>query len=148
MIMSKNLTISELAKQSGGVSLRTIRHYEEIGLLQHAELTPGGHRLYGLDAVLTMKKVRLLQEAGMSLEEIGKLLSTLETKPTARKEKTQAHIQTIMDVRESLIARRQEIETMIVSLDSLKEDEQRCAGCNPPDCKACGRLKKWTEFGL
>ena len=44
------LTIGDVAERTG-LSLRSVRHYEDVGLLPTADRSPGGFRLYGDAAV-------------------------------------------------------------------------------------------------
>lgn len=71
--MSELLTIGELAKQAG---LRTsaLRYYEEQGLLQPAQRTAAGYRLYDPEAEHTLLFIQRAQRLGFSLTDIGKLL--------------------------------------------------------------------------
>ncbi len=61
--------IGTLAKKTG-LTIRTLRYYEEVGLLAPAQRTDAGHRLYGVDEVIRLQKVVLLRQHGFSLEEI------------------------------------------------------------------------------
>jgi MerR family transcriptional regulator, copper efflux regulator len=65
--------IGQLAAQSG-VSVRTIRFYEESGLVSARERTPGGYRSYDQDAVTRLRFVRSAQTLGLSLAEIAEVL--------------------------------------------------------------------------
>jgi DNA-binding transcriptional MerR regulator len=59
----ERLTIGRLVGRTG-VSHRLLRHYEEQGLLT-PERTAGGHRLYDTSAVETVRRIRLLLDAGL-----------------------------------------------------------------------------------
>jgi DNA-binding transcriptional MerR regulator len=63
---------SEIARRAG-VSVRTLRYYDQIGLLK-PERGPSGSRLYGHEHLLRLQQIRLLQFVGFSLEQIGHLL--------------------------------------------------------------------------
>jgi DNA-binding transcriptional MerR regulator len=64
------LRIGEAAARVG-VSCRTLRYYEELGLLTPSERTPGGARRYTEDDVARLAHIRELQELmGFNLEEI------------------------------------------------------------------------------
>ncbi|NDU73207.1 MerR family transcriptional regulator [Actinomadura sp. DSM 109109] len=66
------MLIGELSRRTG-VSPRLLRYYEEQGLLQ-AERGPNGYRRYDDGAVLTVRKIRVLLDAGLSSEVIRKVL--------------------------------------------------------------------------
>jgi MerR family transcriptional regulator, repressor of the yfmOP operon len=64
------LRIGEAAARVG-VSSRTLRYYEELGLLTPSERTPGGARRYTEDDIARLAHIRELQELmGFNLEEI------------------------------------------------------------------------------
>jgi DNA-binding transcriptional MerR regulator len=61
--------IGELAKATG-LTVRTLHHYDEIGLLVPSERTQSGHRLYGEADVRRLYEIRALRELGLPLQEI------------------------------------------------------------------------------
>ena len=65
--------IGELARHAG-VTVRTLHHYDELGLLTPSERTSGGHRLYGAGDVERLYRLLALRNLGLPLEEIGPLL--------------------------------------------------------------------------
>lgn len=67
--MSNLLRIGELAAQAG-VSTRTVDYYTQLGLLQTAERTGGGFRLYDPMAVGTIAAIKQMEEHGLSLQVI------------------------------------------------------------------------------
>lgn len=56
------------------LSLRTIRHYEEIGLLPAASRSTGGFRLYSDEAVERLLVIKQMKPLGFSLEQMRELL--------------------------------------------------------------------------
>ncbi len=60
-----------------GLSLRTVRYYEEVGLLTPAGRTPGGFRLYDEQAVERLAFLKGMKPLGLSLEEIRELVDLL-----------------------------------------------------------------------
>lgn len=62
-------TVSELAKLSG-VSVRTLHHYDQIGLLRPATVGANGYRYYGPDELLRLQQVLFHRELGFPLEQI------------------------------------------------------------------------------
>jgi DNA-binding transcriptional MerR regulator len=65
--------IGQLAAQTG-YSVRTIRFYEQSGLLPAPSRTPAGYRSYDQDAVTRLRFVRSAQTLGLSLAEIADVL--------------------------------------------------------------------------
>src|SRR4051794_7882608 len=67
------MRIGQLAAQTG-FAVRTIRFYEQSGLLPAPQRTEGGYRVYDQDAVNRLRFVRSAQALGLSLAEIGEVL--------------------------------------------------------------------------
>lgn len=61
--------VGELAKLAN-ISVRTLHHYEEIGLLIPIERTASGYRLYDENNVLKLMQILCLSRVGMSLQEV------------------------------------------------------------------------------
>lgn len=65
--------VGELA-QLAGVSVRTLHHYEAIGLLVPSARTASDHRLYGRDDLSRLVKITALTSLGFTLQHIGGML--------------------------------------------------------------------------
>jgi len=61
------------------LSIRTLRHYEEVGLVIPSARTSGGFRLYTEHDVVRLRTIRRMKPLGFTLEEMRQLLSSLET---------------------------------------------------------------------
>ena len=70
--------IGELAENTG-LSLRTIRHYDEVGLLKPSGRTEGGFRLYSKEDLSRLLLIRRMKPLGYSLGEMTELLSIIDT---------------------------------------------------------------------
>ena len=66
-------TVNQIAKQTG-VSVRTLHHYDAIGLLKPAEITEAGYRLYDEDALMRLHLIIVYRELGFSLKQISEIL--------------------------------------------------------------------------
>jgi DNA-binding transcriptional MerR regulator len=77
MSVEGSLQIGEVA-DSVGLSIRTIRHYDELGLVVPSGRSPGGFRLYTGSDVERLQLVKRLKPLQFSLEEIQELLATLD----------------------------------------------------------------------
>jgi DNA-binding transcriptional MerR regulator len=60
--------VGELARRTG-LTVRTLHHWEEVGLLEPTRRTPAGHRVYGPAELRTLQKILSLKELGLSLED-------------------------------------------------------------------------------
>jgi DNA-binding transcriptional MerR regulator len=72
-----HMQIGEVAEQTG-LSLRTIRYYEEVGLVSPSSRTTGGFRLYSDSDVARLRLVRRMKPLDFSLEEMKDVLSVLD----------------------------------------------------------------------
>jgi len=70
--VEKFIQIGELAKKTR-VTPRTIKHYEDKGLLKPFKKTRGGFRLYQNDKVKLVERIRQLKKAGFSLREVKEM---------------------------------------------------------------------------
>ena len=75
------MQIGDLASQAG-VTTRTIRYYEELGIIEPEERTGGGFRLYSDAQLRRLKIIQSLKELGFELERIRELFSLKECSRT------------------------------------------------------------------
>jgi DNA-binding transcriptional MerR regulator len=66
------LSIGEVCQQTG-LSSRTVRYYEELGLLPGVRRRAGGRRVYGPDEIQRLRFIRRLKALGLSLAEVKDL---------------------------------------------------------------------------
>lgn len=71
------LKIGELSTESG-VSIKTIRYYEELGLVKSCGRTEGHFRLFHPEMVTRLAFIKRLQSLGLSLQEIGECLAVYD----------------------------------------------------------------------
>jgi DNA-binding transcriptional MerR regulator len=73
--MRNGVTIGQAAAFVG-VTVKTVRHYHKLGLVEEPKRDSSGYRRYGSAALLRLVQVRTLAAAGVPLAEIGPLLDT------------------------------------------------------------------------
>jgi len=71
------LQIGDVAERVG-LSLRTVRYYEEMGLISPSSRSEGGFRLYSEDDVRRLTLVKRMKALGLSLGEMGELVKLTE----------------------------------------------------------------------
>lgn len=106
--MSKHVakyTVSELAKHAG-VSVRTLHHYDQIGLLKPAFVATNGYRYYGHAEALTLQEILFYQALDLPLKEIACLLQ----------DGGDARLR-LLQHRERLLAKQANMQKMIHTLD-------------------------------
>ena len=71
--MRMDWSIQEVARLAGTTS-RTLRHYDDIGLLEPARIGSNGYRYYDRAALVRLQRILLLRELGLGLPAIAEVL--------------------------------------------------------------------------
>jgi MerR family transcriptional regulator, repressor of the yfmOP operon len=109
-----NVQIGELAKQLG-ITTRTIRYYEEIGLMGPTERLGGGTRTYANPDVLRLKFILKLKQLGISLKEIHQLGEIFDI----NEQNFRTITPTLIEILDQHIAK---VDEKMASLSSLRQD--------------------------
>ena len=106
-------TVGELAKLTG-VTVRTLHHYDELGLVRPSQRSEAGYRLYTDRDVLRLQQVLLFRELGLPLDEIA---AVLDDPAFSRGDALRRH-------REVLVGKRARLDAMLAALDRalIKEE--------------------------
>src|SRR6266568_3541827 len=72
--MSTSYTVGQVANLAG-VTVRTLHHYDEIGLLAPTDRTSGGYRSYGVTDLQRLRRIMFYREIGFPLDEIATILA-------------------------------------------------------------------------
>ena len=118
--MAERLRIGALADRAG-VTLRTIRHYEALGLMPPGEREGGGQHYYPPQAVLRLRKIDQLKALGLSLEEVGEVIDLYFTDPSGIAAKRQV----LAILHRHLLAADDKIAALGQFRDDLKTHIQR-----------------------
>lgn len=102
----KDLTVKQLAAISG-VTVRTLHHYDAIGLLKPAHIGENGYRYYGRKELLRLQRILFHRELGAPLGEIGDLLDL----------EGEDQVGVLLRQREKLEAERERFATLIGTID-------------------------------
>jgi len=65
--------VGDLARRTG-LTVRTLHHWDHVGLLRPSGRTAAGHRLYGFSEVRQLQRILSLRSLGLGLDEVGSLL--------------------------------------------------------------------------
>ncbi len=103
--MAKPLKIGSLARQTG-LTVRTLRHYEALGLLAPVARTGSGQRWYGREDLERLARVQALKALGLPLAEVRAALdaqgSSIETLVARQLHRTEIELQRTEQLRERL----------------------------------------------
>lgn len=86
--MNTKMRIGELTERAG-VTTRTVRYYESLGLLGQSEREGKGFHYYTEETLARLQKIDFLKQLGLSLEEISSVIDLYFTDPTGIEGKRQ-----------------------------------------------------------
>lgn len=97
-----------------GVSTRTLRYYDEIGILKPARINSSGYRIYGPSEVDRLQQILFYRELGVTLEEIKEILASPGFDA----------ISALREHKKNLLEKREHLDTLIANVDlTLAEKE-------------------------
>ncbi|MFD2671732.1 MerR family transcriptional regulator [Marinicrinis sediminis] len=99
-------TVQKLARIAG-VSARTLRYYDEIGMLKPARINASGYRIYGQQQVDMLQQIMFYRELGMSLEQIRDVISA----PAFDRR------QALLDHRQQLLDRQKQLDALLANVN-------------------------------
>ncbi|MDR2745825.1 MAG: MerR family transcriptional regulator [Treponema sp.] len=131
--------IGELARRSG-VTARTVRYYEGLGLLKNQNRTGGGQRFYSDKDLLYIARIIQLKKYGLSLEEIGSIIRMGEEDPSGQKRRLE-----LLKQYRTLISRNlrriKDMEELVKELrwhtEQLEKAGSGFQDCPGAACSAC-----------
>jgi DNA-binding transcriptional MerR regulator len=124
------LKIGDFAKIAG-TNLRTLRYYEELGLLSPAQRSQGGFRYYRQTDLNRLNMIRDLQELGLHLDRIRDLMSTRDA--------AEDRVVFLRRVREALDEQDRLLRERIAGLEEQRS-RIAAAASKISDCQCCKLL--------
>jgi DNA-binding transcriptional MerR regulator len=106
-------TVQKISHMAG-ISTRTLRYYDEIGILKPARINSSGYRIYGQAEVDRLQQIMLYREMGVNLDVIQDILSS----------KTFDEMAALKDHLVKLLAQRQQIEMLINNVEKTIESRE------------------------
>ena len=108
-------TVQKLG-QLAGISARTLRYYDEIGLLKPTRINSSGYRIYGATEVDRLQQILFYRELGVNLESIKEIMTSPAFDGT----------QALRDHRDKLLEKRVQLDALINNVDkSIKQTERK-----------------------
>jgi len=99
-------TINQLARLAG-VTTRTLRHYDQVGLLKPRRISGNGYRIYDSQSVDRLQQILFYRELGLGLEAIEQALGPLSRDP----------LDTLAQQRQLLLSRLEQTTRLLETLD-------------------------------
>jgi MerR family copper efflux transcriptional regulator len=127
------LTIGQVAALSG-LPAKTIRYYEEAGVIASADRNANSYRTYSEADVQTLRFIAHARKLGFSLKDVGDLLSLYRNRERASK-----------DVRKLALGYLSELKRKIAEMQSIHDAvadlAERCHGDDRPECPIIAELE-------
>ncbi|MFE6130530.1 MerR family transcriptional regulator [Streptomyces sp. NPDC056437] len=120
--------IAEVARMSG-VTARTLRHYDEVGLLPPAWIGTNGHRYYEESQLLRLQQILVLRALGLGLPEIGRVLAA----QIDELEALRGHHRRLLAERDRLDALAGTVARTITELEQSGKDGRPMTGIHRPE---------------
>lgn len=110
--------IGEVADRVG-LSLRTVRYYEEQGLVRPAQRTEGGFRLYRAEEIARLELIKKMKPLGFTVQEMKRLLDARDDLATAEPS-SRKHEQALDSLSGYADVTRQKIDALRDQLESAE----------------------------
>jgi len=127
-------SISQAAKETG-LSVKSIRHYEQIDLISTPPRSENDYRYYPEALIKQLHFIKRTKDAGFNLKESKALLLLSENKT-----RTSAEVKAIAE--QKIAELQQRIDQQQALLDSLKEITRLCHGDADPNCAIINAFEK------
>lgn len=124
-----------------GVSLRTIRYYEEEGLLKPTAKTQGGLRLYSERDIFRLKYITTLRHLNMSIEEIKTVLSQNAVSSDSRSDLIKRSYYAMILTKQKIDEEQNILNRLKENMAEALESIQSCLECQKPSCTGCPQKK-------
>ncbi|WP_194421385.1 MerR family transcriptional regulator [Microbacterium abyssi] len=111
---TRDWSIQEIARLAGTTS-RTLRHYDDIGLLTPSRIAHNGYRHYDQAALVRLQRILLLRELGLGLPQIGEVLGT-SPEGAAEASALETHLAYLREERNRLARQIASVESTINAL--------------------------------
>ena len=128
------------AADASGVSAKMIRYYEKTGLIEPAERTASGYRVYTSNDIHTLQFIRRARDLGFSVPQIQNLLALWHNRDRSSADVKAVAVEHI----EQLCEKVSQMEEMIATLRHLAE---RCSADERPDCPILQDLSEGRHGG-
>jgi DNA-binding transcriptional MerR regulator len=143
------LTTGDMARLTGN-TLRTVRFYEEAGILEPDGRSAGGHRLFGRQQLERLQFITDMRVTGLSLEEIKALLE-LKAGADSGKQAAASALDAIDGQIEALEAKIAVFSRLRSELCRAREILRQCRSCTnqkcfPDACHACDVILEQSEL--
>ncbi|MFG2344032.1 MerR family transcriptional regulator [Streptomyces phaeochromogenes] len=127
-----------------GVTVRTLHHYDEIGLLVPSERSHAGHRRYGDEDLDRLQQILFYRELGFPLDEVAALLDDPETDPRAHLRRQHELLTVRIEKLQKMAAAVEHaMEARTMGINLTPEEKFEVFGDKDPDEHAEEAERRW-----
>ena len=113
LLMNQLLRIGDVAKKTG-ITLRTLRYYEELHLIEPDNRTKGNFRLYHPNVIQRVQFINSLKKLDFTLEEIRDVLGTADSYKTDK--------EIVERTRQALLIKKEKITAKLIEMAEMNRD--------------------------
>ncbi|MGV3598849.1 MAG: MerR family transcriptional regulator [Bacteroidota bacterium] len=138
-------SVKQLSKMAG-VSVRTLHHYDELGLLTPKERTDAGYRVYGQKELIRLQQILFYKELDFSLRDIQELLD----------DPTFDYLRALQGHRKAIVERKTRLDALLTTIDktiltlkgeqTMRTNEELYAGFTKEQAESI-RLEAMDKYG-
>jgi DNA-binding transcriptional MerR regulator len=136
------LTVGQLAGQFG-ITVRTLHHYDEIGLLTPSERSPAGYRRYTETDITRLQHIVVYRRLGFGLEEIALLLDHPESVEQHLRRQRAAVVNRLDELRELVDAIDRALDKETSGMKLTRQEQQELFGEGYSDEYAAEAERRW-----
>ncbi len=122
-------TVQKLG-QMAGISTRTLRYYDEIGILKPARINSSGYRIYSQEEVERLQQILFYRELGVSLDDIRDILNASSFDG----------LKALNEHREKLLNKRRQLDLLIINVERTIAEKE--GGINMTDSEKFAGFKR------
>src|SRR5687768_9743879 len=137
-------TVGQVAEQFG-ITVRTLHHYDEVGLLSPSERSPAGYRLYTADDLTRLQHVVVYRRLGFALEEVRLLLEHPESVERHLRRQRAAVTNRLDELRDLVAAIDRALEKEGSGMKLTREEQQELFGDGYSDEYAAEAEARWGD---
>ncbi len=123
------------AADATGVSAKRIRYYEQVGLLEPAQRSDAGYRVYAAPDLHTLRFIQRARRLGFSLPQVSELLALWRDRGRSSRQVKAVAMKHVDELRSKI----DELQSMV---DTLTHLAIRCDGDERPDCPILHDLER------
>lgn len=138
-------TVGELARLAG-VTVRTLHHYDRIGLLQPGDRTPAGYRRYDVHDLDRLQQVLVYRELGFPLEEVATLLDDPGADPAEHLRRQHRLLRERLERTQAMVAAvEKEMEARQMGISLTPEERFEVFGDFRPEDHEAEAEERWGD---